>query len=91
MRYAVSRYFIYLGPVLVFMLLLKGGVFDFYNGTSYEIESKTGEPIKLRDWAHILWIFIFTLPAVWVWRRPILKLISFLNKVAEGDRNSPND
>jgi hypothetical protein len=35
------------------------------------------------DFAIPMWILIFALPAVWVWRKPLWKAIGFLNKKAE--------
>ena len=82
-QYPVFRWCVYQTPLLVFMLMFKGGALDFYNGSSYEFEGRSWGPVKLRDWALIFWILIFILPAVWVWRKPIWKAIGFLNKKAD--------
>lgn len=89
---AMFRWCVYQTPLLVFGLLLKVGAFDFYNGSPYQFEGRTWGPVRLKDWSFTIWIFILAIPAVWVWRKPILnrirKFISFLNKSAEEDWDS---
>lgn len=88
-QYAVFRWCVYQIPLLVFGLVLKLGVFDSWNGTPYEYETESTNPWKIIPNGLVvpMWILIFTLPAIWVWRKPIWKLlkqaIGFLNKKAE--------
>jgi len=81
-RYPGFRWCVYQTPLLVFGLSLKAGIFTTKFG-------KWGVPYmflesKLDDWAIFIWILIFTLPAVWVWRKPLWTAIGFWNKKAEG-------
>ncbi len=84
--YAVFRWCVYQTPLLVFVLLLRGGLFDFRYQRPYEIWDW-----ELLDWMSesSIWILILTLPIVWVWRKPIWKMVKqalgFLNKKAEED------
>jgi hypothetical protein len=77
-QYAAFRWFVYQTPLLVFGLLLKGGAFSTYSYSLYKISW-----VRLGDYATLIWILIFALPAVWVWRKPIWKAVGFLNKKAE--------
>ena len=81
-QYAVFRWCVYQTSLLVFGLLLKGGVLSDF-GTPPRVV-----PEDLSNFGSLIWILIFTLPAVQVWRKPIWKLVKqairFLNKQAEG-------
>ena len=100
-QYAVFRWCLYHTPLLVCGILASNGAFD---NSPYRIRHHmNGYPWRLgdthfRDYATLIWILIFALPAVWVWRRPIWKLVKqvwkqvwklvkqalgFLNKKAE--------
>jgi hypothetical protein len=66
--YAVFRWCVYQAPLLLFGILASNsGLLD----------------ADFRDYETPIWILIFALPAVWVWRKPIWKAIGFLNKKAE--------
>ena len=82
--YAVFRWCVYQTPLLVFGLLLRAGQID---------EAAMARSYHFGDlnWAHyphVIWILIFTLPALWVWRKTIWSLIKpivrLLNKSADG-------
>ena len=77
--YAVFRWAVYQTPLLVFGLLLKGGAFAIHSDP-YEIYRNGSRDLYLLNWAVFIWVFALTLPAVWVWRKP---LFGFLNKAAE--------
>lgn len=90
--YAVFRWSVYVTPLLVFGLLLSNAAFSgklyfsrsrsFYYYKNYRVGG-----LDLEDYATLIWVFILALPAVWVWRKPIWKLVKqalgFLNKKAE--------
>tara|TARA_Y100000589_G_C27126327_1_gene618688 strand:- start:810 stop:1274 length:465 start_codon:yes stop_codon:yes gene_type:complete len=80
-RHATFRWCVYLAPLLVFGILASSGVFD--NERLRYSESWSFGRGNIADYSTLIWIFIFVLPTVWVWRKPILKLIGFLNKSAE--------
>ena len=76
-QYAVFRWCVYQAPLLAFGIMLKEEVFaiggyqepyEFYNHYFFS------------EYAIPMWILIFAVPAVWVWRKP---LFSWLNKKAE--------
>jgi hypothetical protein len=77
---AVFRWCVYQTSLLVFGLLLKFGELSYggsfwHIGKRYEIWQ-----LELDEISILIWILISTLPAVWVWRKP---LFSWLNKKAE--------
>ena len=72
-QYAVFRWCVYFTPLLVFGLLLEFGALD---ADSYEIDNKIfGTKSDIIINATLIWILIFALPAVWVWRKPIWKMV----------------
>ena len=75
---AVFRWCVYQTPLLVFGLLLKGGVFDLWG--EYKVPTYHFLDKDLSEWWVLIWILILAIPAVWVWRKP---LFSWLNKKAE--------
>ena len=79
-QYAVFRWFVY--QALVFVIGVNASVeLNRTRGT------RGSHGINPPDYATLFWILIFALPAVWVWRKPIWKLVKqalgFLNKKAE--------
>ena len=78
-QYAVFRWCVYVTPLVVFVLCLKGEVFASGN---YRYPYDLWE-IPLEDWSLLIWFLILTLPAVWVWRKPFWRVIGFLNKKAD--------
>ena len=98
-QYAVFRWCVYFTPLLVFGLLLKYGAFDFFYSAHGDTWIKCDHPYGFGLWewrsdAVLIWVLILAVPAVWVWRRPIWKLVKqvwklvkqalgFLNKKAE--------
>ena len=73
--YSVFRWLVYVTPLLVFADLVFEDLdreIPFHNNTTA---------------VNIIWVLILTLPALCVWRKPILKrlkqAIGFLNKKAE--------
>ena len=98
-QYAVVRFFAYFISLFTLGMMLKFGVFDFRYSKYTERWLKDEDAyeivgFELESIAAFIWILIFVLPVVWVWRKPISKRVKnafvFLNKLAEGDRNSPN-
>ena len=77
--YAVFRWCVYQTPLLVFGLLLKDEVFAKGRYRDPYDLGNTG----LEDYAILIWVLLLTLPALWVWRKPIWKAIGFLNKKAD--------
>ena len=68
---AVFRWFVYVTPLLVFADLVSEDLdrkMGFYDNTTA---------------VNIIWVLLLTLPALWVWRKPIWKAIGFLNKKAD--------
>ena len=81
---AVFRWFVCQIPLLVFGVLLKEGTFSsahYVSGGYLYFEYGVGY-VKLQGYATPIWVLILTVPAVWVWRKP---LFSWLNKKAEED------
>jgi len=78
-QYAMFRWCVYVTPLLVFGVLLRQEAFAAGSiRDPYDIGNT-----QFADYAIHIWILIFTLPAVWVWRKPIWNVIGFLNRKAE--------
>ena len=85
------RWFVYQIPVLVLWWMFASGIFGTngydaekggYDYPEYKIETI----VKLPEFLIIpMWILILTVPTVWVWRKPLMHLGSFLNRVADDD------
>ena len=90
-QYAVLRWSLYQALFLAFGLLLKNGVLD-RDANPVLKERDDWTPYEIINWSlaesvALVWVLIFTLPAVWVWRKaiskPIRHLIGFLNNAAD--------
>jgi len=83
-QYAMFRWCVYQAPLVVFGLLFEIGGLDFPGRID-----KPGHLFgnDLSDYAILIWVLILAIPIVWVWRKPIWKLVKqalgFLNKKAE--------
>ena len=80
-QYAVFRWCVYQAPLLVFGILASSGVFDS-ESLRYSESWSFGRD-NIEDYSALIWILILTLPAVWVWRKPLWRAIGFLNKKAD--------
>jgi len=87
-QYAIFRWCVFVAPLFTLGMFWKFGLFCFcennYRDNPYSINHSEFDEYKF-----VVWFLIFTLPTVWVWRRPIWKRIKqsaeFFNRSAEGD------
>ena len=97
---ALYRWCVYQVWFLVGGLILRFGVFVFESNHIYRPHSQSNQFERIHgslvrkhefvdrnfsDYSVFLWILVFTLPAIWVWRKPLMRLGSFLNRVADDD------
>lgn len=98
-QYPVFRWCVYQTPLLVFGLLLRSGWFstevDFFlevytTRTPEEmwmVHSYHFGVVDLQQYAKWIWVLIFWIPAMWVWRRAVVRMwksqLRWLNKQAE--------
>jgi len=75
-QHAVFRWCVYFTPPFIFWIAAGIGAFGHGNDKSYEFGGDNLPSILVV----LVWVLIFVVPSVWVWRKP---LVSFLNKKAE--------
>ena len=80
--YAVFRWCVYGGIPLLFWTLAGIGVFGGSPDKAFEFGNDN--PVS-EGMGIFIWFLIFIIPAVWVWRKPLMRLGSFLNRVADDD------
>ena len=85
---AVFRWFVYGGIPLLFWTLAGVGAFSWEGGDDSAFEFDNANPVS-EGMGIFIWFLILIIPSVWVWRKPIWKLvkqaIGFLNRKAEED------
>ncbi len=83
-RSAVFRWFVYQIALVVFGLLVRAGVIEY----DYLIDQNPANPYEflrvdlLPVW-YLVWVLVFTIPALWVWRNQLKRIIGWLDKKAE--------
>ena len=80
-QYAVFRWCVYFTPPFIFWFLAGAGAFA--SGSRRYASYRFGWERMPTVLVVLVWFLILTVPAVWVWRKPIWKAVGFLNKKAE--------
>ncbi len=71
---AIFRWLVYQAPLILIGL----------SGVENRYKSPIGSQSLEEGW-WLIWILILASPAMWVWRKPLMRLGSFLNHSADGD------
>ena len=83
------RWSVYQASTFVFVVLIP---YLIYSSYIVNFANKYDLPLDEVDWGKgwiwvipYIWIVVLTLPTIWVWRKPLMRLGSFLNRVADDD------